>query len=102
MLVLAACRPATSMATLPPLTPTTTSPTETPVTTSTATTETATEAIPATAVGTVPPSAVELEGAEVSPGFSLIKFADLYRPTGFAFDEQGRLFVTSQDGNVYL
>lgn len=38
----------------------------------------------------------------MSPGFSLIKFADLYRPTGFAFDEQGRLFVTSQDGNVYL
>jgi putative membrane-bound dehydrogenase-like protein len=32
----------------------------------------------------------------------LIKFADLYRPTGFAFDEQGRLLVTSQDGNVYI
>jgi len=43
-----------------------------------------------------------LEGAEVPPGFSLIKFADLYRPTGFDFDEQGRLFVTSQDGNVYI
>ena len=36
------------------------------------------------------------------PGFSLIKFADLYRPTGFTFDEQGRLYVTSQDGNVYI
>jgi putative membrane-bound dehydrogenase-like protein len=43
-----------------------------------------------------------LEGAEVPPGFSLIKFADLYRPTGFDFDGQGRLFVTSQDGNVYI
>ena len=35
-------------------------------------------------------------------GFSLIKFADLYRPTGFAFDSQGSLYVTSQDGNVYI
>jgi putative membrane-bound dehydrogenase-like protein len=51
---------------------------------------------------TVPASTVELEGAQVPPGFSLIKFADLYRPTGFAFDNQGRLFVTSQDGNVYI
>ena len=55
-----------------------------------------------TPTGTVPPSNVELEGAEVPPGFSLIKFADLYRPTGFAFDSQGRLYVTSQDGNVYI
>jgi len=44
---------------------------------------------------------VELEGAEVQPGFSLIKFADLPRPTAFAFDAAGRLYVTSQDGNVY-
>jgi glucose/arabinose dehydrogenase len=43
-----------------------------------------------------------LEGAELPPGFSLIKFADLYRPTAFAFDEQGRMYVASQDGNVYL
>jgi putative membrane-bound dehydrogenase-like protein len=102
MLVLAGCRPATSTATSSPLTPTTTSFTETPVAPSTATTGAATEAITPTPVGTVPPSTVELEGAEVPPGFSLIKFADLYRPTGFAFDEQGRLFVTSQDGNVYV
>ena len=45
---------------------------------------------------------VELEGAQVPPGFSLIKFTDLFRPTGFAFDGQGRLYVTSQDGNVYI
>ena len=45
---------------------------------------------------------MELEGAEVPSGFSLIKFAELYRPTGFDFDAQGRLYVTSQDGNVYI
>ena len=55
-----------------------------------------------TLIPTIPASIVELKGAEVPPGFSLIKFADLYRPTAFAFDEQGRLFVTSQDGNVYI
>lgn len=61
---------------------------------------TATETV--TPLATVPVSTVELEGAQVPPGFSLIKFADLYRPTGFDFDAQGRLYVTSQDGNVYL
>jgi putative membrane-bound dehydrogenase-like protein len=56
----------------------------------------------ATPIPTIPASTVELEGAEVPEGFSLIKFADLYRPTGFAFDRRGRLYVTSQDGNVYI
>lgn len=51
---------------------------------------------------TIPASIVELDGAVIQPGFSLIKFADLPRPTAFAFDASGRLFVTSQDGNVYL
>jgi glucose/arabinose dehydrogenase len=55
-----------------------------------------------TLVPTIPASIVELEGVDVQPGFSLIKFADLPRPTAFAFDGQGRMFVTSQDGNVYL
>jgi len=32
----------------------------------------------------------------------LIKFADLYRPTAFAFYAEGRMYVASQDGNVYL
>jgi putative membrane-bound dehydrogenase-like protein len=51
---------------------------------------------------TIPISVNELDGAELQPGFSLIKYADLPRPTAFAFDATGRLFATSQDGNVYL
>jgi glucose/arabinose dehydrogenase len=55
-----------------------------------------------TPVPTIPVSVVELDGAEIQPGFSLIKFADLPRSTAIAFDSAGRMFVTSQDGNVYL
>jgi glucose/arabinose dehydrogenase len=92
--MLVACQPAKS--TVNPPAPTATSfPTETPVPQPT-TTETLTP------IPTVPASTVELEGAEVPPGFSLIKFADLYRPTAFTFDPEGRMYVTSQDGNVYL
>jgi putative membrane-bound dehydrogenase-like protein len=67
-----------------------------------------TETIPAATLpppmitGTVPPSIIELEGTILPQGFSIIKFADLYRPTAFAFDAQGRLLVTSTDGSVYL
>jgi putative membrane-bound dehydrogenase-like protein len=57
---------------------------------------------PPIVTGTVPPSIIELEGTILPQGFSIIKFADLYRPTAFAFDAQGRLLVTSTDGNVYL
>lgn len=94
------CQSSTTTATSPAPPPTTTSsPTETSVP-SPAATETASATL--TPIPTIPASTVELEGAEVPPGFSLIKFADLYRPTGFAFDEQGRMYVTSQDGNVYI
>lgn len=55
-----------------------------------------------TLVPTIPPSTVELEGTELPEGFSLIKFAEVPSPTAFAFDAQGRLFVTSVDGRVYL
>jgi putative membrane-bound dehydrogenase-like protein len=57
---------------------------------------------PPVATGTIPPSIIELEGTVLPQGFSIIKFADLYRPTAFAFDTQGRLLVTSTDGNVYM
>ena len=95
-IVLCACQPSTITNTLPSSTPKATpSPVRTasPVPVSTETAEPS---------ATIPVSTVELEGAEVPQGFSLIKFADLYRPTGFDFDLQGRLYVTSQDGNVYI
>ena len=94
VLTLVACQSVAKTATSPSST-TTSFPTETPIPQ-----PTATETI--TPVPTIPASSVELKGAEVPQGFSLIKFADLYRPTAFAFDAQGRMYVTSQDGNVYL
>ena len=94
LIVLVGCQSATSIVTV--LAPTKTSlPTETAVPHPTLT-ETA------TLIPTVPASSVDLSGAELPPGFSLIKFADLYRPTAFAFDDEGRMYVTSQDGNVYV
>ena len=101
VITLAACQPSTRTVSppSPPAATTSSSPTETNLPQRTAT-EPATETLAPAA--TIPASTVELEGAEVPPGFSLIKFADLYRPTGFAFDDQGRMYVTSQDGNVYI
>lgn len=101
VITLVACQPGTST-TIPLSAP--------PTSTSSSSAETslpqltATEPVPETVTptSTIPASTVELEGAEVPPGFSLIRFADLYRPTGFAFDSQGRMYVTSQDGNVYI
>ena len=98
VIALTACGPNTSTVT-PPSPTTATFPAETPPSQPTVT-ETPTPTL--TVIPTLPASTVELEGAEVPAGFSLIKFADLYRPTAFTFDEQGRLWVTSQDGNVYI
>ena len=99
-ILLIGCQPATTTATSPDPSPATTlALTETSVPSPTPT-ETALATL--TPIPTVPASTVELEGADVPPGFSMLKFADLYRPTGFAFDDQGRLYVTSQDGNVYI
>ena len=96
VLVLVACQTAAEMATLPSATRTATSiPTDTSIPQPTATGS----PVP---IPTLPESTVELEGAEVPPGFSLIKFADLYRPTAFSFDAAGRMFVASQDGNIYI
>jgi putative membrane-bound dehydrogenase-like protein len=60
-----------------------------------------TSTVTATLIPTIPPVTNELPGAELPPGFSLIKFADLYRPTAFAFDALGNLYVTSVDSNIY-
>jgi glucose/arabinose dehydrogenase len=49
-----------------------------------------------------PVSVIDLAGATVPPGFSFFKFADIYRPTSFAFDANGRLYVTSFDGTVHI
>ncbi len=55
-----------------------------------------------TAIPTVPAVVIELSGAELQPGFSIIKFAEVYRPTAFAFDSQGGMYVTSTDSSIYL
>ena len=49
-----------------------------------------------------PESIIDVAGATVPPGFSFIKFADIYRPTGLTFDAAGRLYVTSFDGTVHI
>ena len=92
-----ACQPITSTVTVSPPASTTAA----SISTATSIPQPTVTDLP-TLVPTVPVSVVELSGVEVQSGFSLIKFADLYRPTAFAFDPQGRMFVTSQDGNVYL
>src|SRR5688572_76117 len=94
VLMLMGCQSATSTATSPSPT-STSSPPQTPIPQ-----PTFTEA--PTHTPTIPASTVELEGAELPQGFSLIKFADLYHPIAFTFDTQGRLYATSQDGNVYI
>ena len=94
VLMLVGCQSATSIATPPSLT-STSFPSETPIPQATLTQA-------PTYTPTVPASTVELEGADVPQGFSLIKFADLYHPTAITFDAQGRMYVAFQDGNVYI
>jgi len=53
-------------------------------------------------VNTIPATLIEVPGAELPPGFSLIKFTDFYRPTSLAFDDEGRLYATSFDGTAHL
>lgn len=96
IILLVGCQPATSSITLPAPTPTILSLLTETSFPPPAITETVTP------IPTIPAAVVELKGAEVPSGFSLIKFADLYRPTAFAFDRNGRMYVTSQDGNVYV
>lgn len=81
--------------TLPPslIATSTHTPSATPTPTATAT---------ATATPTPPPATVEVAGAVLPPGFSMIQFAEIAGPTGLRFDDQGRLFVTSNTGGVYV
>lgn len=95
---LAACQPGT--VTSAPVTATVSTDTPLPPTSTETPTEVPTET--ATLVPTVPPSTVELEGAELPEGFSLIKFADVPSSTAIAFDSDGRMYVTSLTGRVYV
>ena len=96
-ILITACQPTstpTQIATLSP-TPIPVTATETPNPAETATVSPA-------VTPTIPSSVVELDGASVPEGFSIIKFAEVYRPTAFAFDAQGRMYVTSVDNHIYL
>jgi glucose/arabinose dehydrogenase len=85
--------------TLPPLRETAQA-TSIPSSTPTATPSTTPTASPTATLEPPPPAVVEIEGATLPLGFSLIKFSDFYRPTSLAFDSQGRLYATSFDGTV--
>ena len=98
--VLTACQSTSTPTLLPTSAPTLApvNPTSTPLLASTAT-----NAPVPTSPPTIPASTVELGGAELLPGFSISRFADVSRPAAFAFDQQGRLYVTSADtSTVYL
>ena len=98
IILLVACQPSTS-------TPIVTNPsnsTPTPgISTATPSPAPATTSLPIDSP-TIPESIIELDGAAVPPGFSIIKFAEVYRPTAFAFDAQGRMYVTSFGNHIYL
>lgn len=51
---------------------------------------------------TIPATVSELEGASLPPGFSILKFATLYRPTALTFDLNGNVLVASADSNIYI
>lgn len=53
-----------------------------------------------TPTAAVPAAVIEVEDAVLLPGFSIIPFAEVNRPTALAFDGEGRLFVTTNDGTV--
>jgi glucose/arabinose dehydrogenase len=51
---------------------------------------------------TIPPVVIEVEDAILPPGFSMIRFAEVNRPTALAFDGEGRLYATTNDGMVIV
>lgn len=69
----------------------------------TATVPSFTPTLPPTAVytPTIPASVVELEGTVLPPGFSILKFATIYRPTALTFDLHGNVLIASADSNIY-
>lgn len=85
---------AVASATLPP---------DTPTLAATAT-DTATATTPPTSVATSTADpdinvVIDVPGVTLPPGFSIRRFATVLRPTGLAFDENGRLFVTTYENN---
>ncbi len=57
-----------------------------------------------TAPDPAPPTEViiEMDGAQLPPGFSVIEYAALPRPTGLTFDDQGRLWATNHVGEIWV
>lgn len=56
-----------------------------------------------TAEPTVPAEVIiEVDGAELPPGFSMIKYTDSSRPVALTFDEDGYLFTTHQNGDIIV
>jgi glucose/arabinose dehydrogenase len=50
----------------------------------------------------VPVSVIDVAGASLQPGFSMLKYADIFRPTGLATYREGGILATSQDGTIHL
>ncbi|MCB0029308.1 MAG: PQQ-dependent sugar dehydrogenase [Anaerolineales bacterium] len=86
------------------------SPTATALPTDTPVPDTATPTLPPTATFTPSPTytpwpvpqVVRDVAVNLPAGFSFVTYAELYRPTAFAFDDSGRLFVASFDGTIHI
>ena len=51
---------------------------------------------------TVPAAVIELQGTTLPSGFSILKFAEIYRPTSLTVDLNGNILVASADSNIYI
>ncbi|HND50362.1 MAG TPA: PQQ-dependent sugar dehydrogenase [Anaerolineales bacterium] len=51
---------------------------------------------------TVPAAVIELQGTTLPSGFSILKFAEIYRPTALTVDLNGNILVASADSNIYI
>lgn len=77
-------------------------PSATPVPTATPTTPPTATPTP-TPEPTVPAEVViEADGITLPPGFSIIRYADLGRPTALTFDAQGRLWAANFIGEIWV